>query len=169
MAPNVPLLPYFVGYNGKAIQMSDKIDAVEQAEKLISEIADALQFPYKTSEATLEKYIILKNLLRTMSYKQLTELENRVLRNNEGQDERYNNVWSLFRDVIAQVGTGPALLTIQNWIKTRKVEGIQAARLISQIPKNVRQPTAEYVKAFYVSICLRNNVLMSKHLLILRI
>ncbi|XP_011695974.1 PREDICTED: vitellogenin-2-like [Wasmannia auropunctata] len=145
MAPNVPLLPYFVGYKGKTIQMSDKVNVVEQAANLISQIAEEVASPSKTNRDTLEKYTIVKNLIRTMNLKQYAELEQRVNAVN-GEDQ---NVWSIFRDLVTHAGTGPALHTIQNWIKSKKIKGIEAARIISQIPKHVRHPTAEYVQAFF--------------------
>lgn len=157
LAPNVPLLPYFVGYNGKAIQLSDQVNAVERAQSLISQIATELQSPRQiTSQNTLEKFTILKNLLRTMSRQQYVELEEQLFSNHytPSQDNSQQDVWRIYRDAVSHAGTGPAFLTLVQWIKSGKVEGIEAARLVSQIPKNVQQPTAEYVKAFFVSIGL---------------
>jgi len=147
LAPSVPLLPYYVGYKGKSIQMSDKVNVVKHAGDLISQIADELQPPYK--ESTLEKYIILKNLVRTMSRKQYSELEDYILHNKDEQDR---DTWSILRDAVTQAGTGPALLTIENWIKNKKLEGVEAARIVSELPKKARLPDAKYVKKLFVSI-----------------
>lgn len=170
LAPNLPLVPYFVGYNGKAIQLSDQVNAIERAQSLISQIADEVQRPSQImSQNTLEKFTILKNLLRTMSRQQYVELEEQLFSNHTpSQDNSQQDVWSIYRDAVTYAGTGPAFLTLVQWIKSRKVEGIEAARLISQIPKNVL-PTAEYVKAFFVSIGLQTSILKIKYFLILPI
>jgi len=151
MAPNVPLLPLFVGYKGKSILMSDKIDGVERAQDLLFEIADEMQNP---SRKTLEKFTILKNLLRIMNRKQYVELENRVLDKSEkqsSQEKHYNNAWNILRDALSYVGTGPALSTIKSWLQSGKIECAEAARLISKIPKFVIKPSPEYVNEFFVS------------------
>jgi len=147
LPPNTPLLPYYVGYGGRSILMSDKVDVMIHAENLISQIADELQPPYEQS--MLEKYIILKNLVRIMSREQYSELEDYILRN---KDDRYNDKWSILYDVVVQAGTGPALLTIENWIKNKKLGDYEAAQLISKIPKKVRLPDAEYIRTLFVSI-----------------
>jgi len=149
LAPSVPLLPDYVGYEGRSIQMS-KVDVVKNAGDLISRIADELQLPYAICCCTLEKYIILKKIVRTMNREQYSELEDYILRNKD--EDRYNDMWSILRDVVTQAGTGPALLTIENWIKNKKFEGVMAARLISQLPKKTRLPDAEYIEKLFVSI-----------------
>ncbi|XP_071568655.1 vitellogenin-2-like [Temnothorax nylanderi] len=151
LAPNVPLLPYFIGYKGKNIQMSDKVNAVENAYNIISQIADALQNPSQTPGVDLlEKYVILKNLLRVMNYEQYTELVNRVVSGDGIQDEQHHiDSKAVLRDAVAQAGTGPALLTIQNWLHNGKLGDAEAGLVISQIPKHVRKPTAKYVRAFF--------------------
>lgn len=151
LAPNVPLLPYFIGYKGKSIQMSDKIDVVDLTLDLISQIAKEVESPVNP-RVTLDKYLKLKDLLRVMNYEQYTEIENRLPKKSSSL--LANVMLSVYRDAVTQAGTGPALLTIGGWLKNRKVEGLEAARILSQIPKIVLQPTEEYVKTFYVSIYL---------------
>ncbi|XP_024884740.1 vitellogenin-3-like, partial [Temnothorax curvispinosus] len=151
LAPNVPLLPFFIGYKGKNIQMSDKVNVVDNAYNIISQIADELQNPSQLpSVHLLEKYVILKNLLRVMNYEQYTDLVNRVYSGDGIRDkQRHTDSKAVLRDAVAQAGTGPALLTIQNWLHNGKLGDAEAARVISQIPKNVRKPTAKYVRAFF--------------------
>ncbi|XP_071647177.1 vitellogenin-2-like [Temnothorax longispinosus] len=156
LAPNVPLLPFFIGYKGKNIQMSDKVNAVDDAYNIIYKIADELQNPSQTLRqyvecfCPLEKFVILKNLLRVMNYEQYTELVNRVVSGDGIQNkQRHTDSKAVLRDAVAQAGTGPALLTIQNWLHNGKLGDAEAARVISQIPKNVRKPTAKYVRAFF--------------------
>lgn len=156
LAPNVPLLPLFIGYKGKSIQMSEQVDVVSRALNLIDQIASELQLPVNPS-ATLEKYIMLKNLLRILNHEQYNQLEKLVLSQKGGSDSpiKYKNMWSTLRDAVTQAATGPALLTIVNWLKNQKVEGVEAARILSQIPKNVHVPTEDYLKTFFVSIHLQ--------------
>lgn len=152
LAPNVPLLPMFIGYKGKSIQMSEQIDVVPRALQLITQIAEELQLPVNPS-ATLEKYIMLKNLLRTLNHEQYVQLEQLVLsQKGDSSPAKFKNMQSILRDSVTQAATGPALLTIINWLKTKKVQGIEAARILSQIPKNVHVPTEDYLKTFFVSI-----------------
>lgn len=156
LAPNVPLLPLFIGYKGKSIQMSDQIDVVSRALQIITQIAEELQLHVNPS-ATLEKYVTLKNLLRILHHEQYVQLENLVHSQESGSDSslaKYKNMWSILRDSVTQAATGPALLTIVNWLKNKKVEGVEAARILSQIPKNVHEPTEDYLKTFFVSIYL---------------
>jgi len=153
MAPNVPLLPFFVGYKGKSIRMSSKFNVVESAQNLIYQIADEMQ---SVEPNTLEKYTILKNLLRVMNRKQYVELEDRVRSKygkHSSQDKYgYNYVWNTLRDAVTHSGTGPALYSIKNWLQNGQVEGVEAARIVAQLPKIVREPTPEYVNAYFVSI-----------------
>ncbi|XP_011879089.1 PREDICTED: uncharacterized protein LOC105568228 [Vollenhovia emeryi] len=155
LPPNAPLLPFFVGNKGKSIVMFDKFDAVKEAQDLISQITNELRTPsQKLSQEMLEKFTILKNLLRTMNRKQYEELENAVLTNGEHSEDhlRKRDAWPVLRDAVAHAATGPALLTIENWLKRRQLEGIEAARVVSQIPKTVREPSEKYVRAFYEMI-----------------
>lgn len=167
MAPNVPLLPYFVGYNGKAIRLSDKVNVVDVAYIILYQITEELQDLNQISSQTmLEKYTILKNLLRTMNHQEYVELEKQILRNQDKLDSSSrNDAWNIYCDVVSHAGTGPALLTIANWLKSKKVEGVKAARLLSQMSKNVREPTAAYLKTYFVSTGLQTIVYIKDQVL----
>ncbi|XP_011061918.1 PREDICTED: vitellogenin-2-like [Acromyrmex echinatior] len=122
---------------------------MEQIKDLILEIATAINSSNDTNLSAMEQYVFLKNFVRIMSLKQIDELEER-LRNLKIQDKDYKNViWSVLRDTVAQVGTEPALLTIHNWLKNKKVEGLEAAKIVSQIARHVNKPTKEYVRMLY--------------------
>jgi hypothetical protein len=56
----------------------------------------------------------------------------------------------LFRDAVGQAGTGPALITLKNWIQEEKVTGKEAAELVMVLPDAARYPTEEYLEAFFV-------------------
>lgn len=49
-------------------------------------------------------------------------------------------------------GTGPAATEIMRLIEQRRIHGEDAAELIAQMPKNLRLPTEEMQKRFFVSI-----------------
>ncbi|XP_011879026.1 PREDICTED: vitellogenin-3-like [Vollenhovia emeryi] len=149
LPPNAPLLPFFVGNKGKSIVMSGKFDAVKEARDLISQITDELQTPsQKMGQEMLEKFTNLKNLLRTMNRKQYEELQNAVLTKGE-HSEDHKDAWPVLRDAVAHAATGPALLTIKSWLTSRLLKGVEAARVVSQISKNVREPSDKYLMAFY--------------------
>lgn len=57
-----------------------------------------------------------------------------------------------FRDAVAQVGTGPALLTIKQWILSHKVSGAEAAHVVGVLPDTAHYPTTEYINTFFVRI-----------------
>ena len=57
-----------------------------------------------------------------------------------------------YRDAVVDAGTGPALVTIASWIKSKKVSGMEAAKLLSALPDTVKTPTNDYLDALFVSI-----------------
>ncbi|CAL7934467.1 unnamed protein product [Xylocopa violacea] len=155
-APQYPLLPNFIGYNGKSIGQSDKVDVIETSKELISEISNELEDPNNIpSQETLEKFTILCSLIRTMSWNQISQMDSKMqlspneLKWNDKSQTVKQNTWAVFRDAIVQAGTGPAFLTIKNWITKGHVGSLETADILSRIPKNARTPTTEYVKAFF--------------------
>lgn len=161
--PESPLLPYFVGYKGKSIQKSG-VNLTAVAVRMIYSIIDSSNIdlpPNLKSPHTdiLEQFTMLIRLIRTMDVKQITEIENqlpKILDNNKNPEEEKNSynqiVWNVLSNAVAHAGTGPALITIKNWIKSKKLEGREAVNIISRIPKTALTPTTEYVNAFFVSI-----------------
>ncbi|KAL0112919.1 hypothetical protein PUN28_012281 [Cardiocondyla obscurior] len=151
-APNVPFLPFFIGNKGKAILKSDQFNPVERAQNIIAELAQCIKStPNLSCGYSLENYVNLKNLLRTMNYEQFGELDDRVRHQKQGENEK-DLAWAVLRDVVSQAATGPALLTVKDWLKNGQLKGLEAAQVISQIPKQVREPTEEYLKAFFEMI-----------------
>ncbi|XP_076655137.1 vitellogenin [Halictus rubicundus] len=156
-APQNPLLPHFVGNNGKHIgHQSGNVDTVKAAKDIIFEIANELERPSDIpDQETLEKFTLLTSLLRTMSKKKLTEIEGAlhiIVSDLNSQDKSQvvkQNAWAVFRDAVTQAGTGPALLVIKTWIKNKDISCMEAADVVSRIPKNARTPTAEFVRAFF--------------------
>lgn len=158
-APSTPLLPFFVGYRGRSISKSDDVDVVEAAKSIASQIGRDLQNPNEIpEEQTLEKFTILARLIRTMNTKQIAEVQSEVYQSENEIDPHdaaqsvRASTWAAFRDAVAQAGTGPALVTIKNWIKEEKLKGSEAASVVGSLSKTARTPTPEYMDAFFVSI-----------------
>ncbi|MDD9338889.1 MAG: hypothetical protein PV362_04370, partial [Providencia heimbachae] len=63
--------------------------------------------------------------------------------------------WKVYRDAVAQAGTGPAFKQIAKWIQSKKLKGEEAAEIISTLPRTVRTPTDEYLEQFFVSSNLK--------------
>lgn len=153
-APHNPLLPFFIGYNGKNIQTSDQIDAVQTAANLAIQITEGMENPNAQKPGqTLERFTILQNLLRTMNTNQLAEVENAAFKLSKLKNIA-KKVKNVLQKTIIQIGTGPALEVIKQVIKNKSIKGFEAAMSISRIPKTVRTPTEEYIREFYVSKCL---------------
>nr|XP_012221881.1 PREDICTED: vitellogenin-1-like [Linepithema humile] len=134
----------------------ESLNFVEEAQKQPREIVDKLQQSNTMENLdTLEMFINFVNLLRDMNDTQIAEVEQGVLsnvpHNLQSSENTFveNDVWSILRDGVAQAGTGPALLTIIKWIQKGKLDGIEAARVISKIPKVVRIPSENYIKAVF--------------------
>jgi len=160
-APDNSLLPYFIGYKGKTIHKAEEVDVVETSALLIKELPEDIDSTQIRgfSPSLLEKFTILCRLIRTMNSKQIAELEDKVAKiaesknSNDELKKQYDHYhWSVLRDAVAHAGTGPAFVTIKNWIKEKKLKDIEAARIVSKLPKTARIPTTEYIQAFFVSI-----------------
>ncbi|XP_017778650.1 PREDICTED: vitellogenin-like [Nicrophorus vespilloides] len=146
--PQSPLLPFTMGYKGKNIKKSEQVDAVESAKKLAQQIGKELQKPEEIAqEQSLAKFIVLTSLNRIMTEKEMEQVAEQLY-TKETQGPKAE-AWFVFRDSIAQCGTGPALLTINQWIKTEKISYEEAAQIISTMAQSVRQPTEEYMRTFF--------------------
>lgn len=157
-APQNPLLPNFIGYKGKFIGKSGEIDVVKAIKELVFQIANELEDPSNmATQETLEKFTILTSLIRIMNRKQIAEVETKMqfssneLKSNDKTQAVNQNAWAVFRDAITQAGTGPALLTIKNWIERRDITTMEAVDVLSRLPKSARAPTAEYINTIFVS------------------
>jgi len=159
--PDNPLLPYFVGYKGKTIHNAEEVDVMEAAALLIKELPENIDSTQLRGfqPGLLDKFTILTRLIRTMNCKQINELQEKVTAistpenlNDELKKEYHQYYWSVLRDAVAHAGTGPAFITIKDWIMKKQLKGLEAARIISKLPKTLRTPTTDYIRAFFVSI-----------------
>jgi hypothetical protein len=159
--PNSPMMPFFNDF--KNIKLSKEFNPIGVAHQKILEIIQELQQPnnllfYKT----LEKYVIVVNLLRVLNINQYVGLKERLNINTNIQwsknsdetqlSDRESNIRNVFYNAAAQSGTGPALLIIIDLLKKQDLDALQMIRIISQIPNAARAPTPQYVKEFFVSI-----------------
>lgn len=158
-APETPLLPMFVGYQGKSVQNAKQINAVVEAEKMAQEIGQDLQNPNKIAEAnTLEKFTILTRFLRTMNAKQIDEVQRQLYASEEQTDSHStkssvrNAAWKAFRDATAEAGTPPTANQVMEWVEQKKLKGEEAAHLIATMGRSIRFPTEQLMQRFFVSI-----------------
>lgn len=178
--PQYSMLALFVGNKGKALSAADNLDLVTKAKKLAIEIGSDVQSPDKIpEEGTLEKFTILIGVLRTMNTDQLRDMQGdlyqasqKVGENDEGGKVKRNtwrafrgaqevgenddggkvkNTWRAFRDAVTSAGTGPALVLISEWINDRRIDGLETMHALSSLSKAAKEPTAEYINAFFVS------------------
>nr|CAD7414698.1 unnamed protein product [Timema poppensis] len=147
--PHFPMLPFFFGFEGRPI--SSKINPVEAVRKIASEIGSELQYPDAIpKENTLAKFTILTRLVQVMSAKQLKEAGRSLYTpSNKPSSSRASNTWKAFRDAVGEAGTGPALVTLKEWIMSKKVRGEDAAELVSSLPRAALTPTPEYLNEFF--------------------
>lgn len=163
-APLNPMLSYFIGNQGNSIQTNGKVNAVRSVISVSREIGNDMKKPDSMfDENTLEKFTILTRLIRTMNAEQISEVQrdiyenqqssNQLQKDNEEKNSRRNS-WVAFRDAVAQAGTGPAMVNIKKWIKSKQLYGFEAEYVIDSMAKSTRTPTPEYMDAFFVSITI---------------
>ncbi|XP_046405787.1 vitellogenin-A1-like [Ischnura elegans] len=146
-APKIPLLPYFIGYEGNAIPTSKDIEPVSAVKKLCSQIASELQHPSTIPQkSTLSKFAIVVRLVRTMNAEQLQKAVSQIYAPIKSSGE---NPWTVLRDALAAAGTGPCLTTIKDLIKSRKIATEEAAEIFATLAASARTPTAEFLKALF--------------------
>nr|UJZ92574.1 vitellogenin [Scaphoideus titanus] len=146
----------FVGNQGNSIQAAKEINGVAVVKKISYEIGKEVQAASAIpGQKTLEKFTVLSRVLRTMNLKQMEEASKELYfplskaSSSSFGDTQKHQAWVAFRDAVGQVGTGPALLTIKEWIQSKKVQGNEAAELLSVLPYSARFPNTEYMNAFF--------------------
>lgn len=150
--PENPLMPYFIGYYGQAIKTAKQVNPVEDAQKLARKISHELAQPSEmTKEDTLATFTILVRLVRTMNVEEIKQVSQQLyVRESYKKEEGHHvDAWKCYRDAVAQAGTGPALMTIQDWILSKKIEGQEAATLVATVAQSTRHPTRDYMNTFY--------------------
>ncbi|XP_028134500.2 vitellogenin [Diabrotica virgifera virgifera] len=145
-APESSLLTLTTGYKGMSIKNS--VNVVKKSEKLIKKIASDLQDQEKDHhEKTLERFVNLETLMRLMNFDELKQVSDKVMRQSRNGQEAATS--AVTRDAIAQTGTGPALLVIQEWIQEGKIEGEEASQVVIVAFSSVRLPTMEHLRTAF--------------------
>lgn len=149
-----PFSPIFIGISGSK-NFKDIIKPINQAAvNLVVQIAKGMQDYFtEESDEMIERFTILQDLLRTMDVKQLLNVEQELFTRSKLSDDVGQAINKVFYKIMAQIGTGPALLRLMEWINSEKLHNAEASMLLMRIPKTVRTPTAEYMERFYVSKC----------------
>ncbi|XP_063977532.1 vitellogenin-like [Diachasmimorpha longicaudata] len=154
--PQYPILPFFIGNKGKVVGGSDSKALINMAKRLASEIGRDVETPDTIlQEQTLEKFTSLIAVLRTMSIRQLREIQEELYEPTKNLDEddqgkrAISNAWKAFRDAIASTGTGPALLLVTEMIKENRLDGLEIVNVLSTLCKAAKEPTPEYINAFF--------------------
>lgn len=146
--PNAPLLPFYTGYMGKSIKTAPEMNIAKSAAKLAFDIGNEMRnFSKIPNEDTLSKYVILSALIRIMNLNEIEKVVEQVYSKDDCTEK--GQAWKAFRDALAEAGTAPALLTIQDLVINEKIKNEEAAEVISGMTQSVREPTYEYVKSFY--------------------
>lgn len=150
-----PLLPIFIGISGTNISKDIEIIIREAAANLIVQIAEGIRDSLtRESDETIERFTIVQDLLRNMNVEQLIDVERLVFTRPKISNGLLQTIRKVFHKTVAQIGTGPALLRLVEWIKSKELKDVDASMLLMRIPKTVRTPTANYMREFYVSKCL---------------
>jgi hypothetical protein len=78
-APIIPLLPYFIGHEGNAINIGRPLHNVDLIMKLANRIASDLQNASSIPEQnTLSRFIIMEYLIRIMNVEELDEVADKL-------------------------------------------------------------------------------------------
>ncbi|KAG5880947.1 hypothetical protein JTB14_010378 [Gonioctena quinquepunctata] len=140
-APESPFLPYTTGIKGKTLK--ENVNILSSVQELSKRMLDD-NFDH---ENTLDRFSTMTSLIRLMNADEIKTVINAVYTNAE--QGRKLAIWTTFRDALAESGTGPAFLAIQNCIETKKLGDEEASQVLSTMAKAVREPTLQYMKAYF--------------------
>lgn len=149
-APENPLLPLFIGNRGRSVKFA--IDSAQSIMRIVQELAHQIENPNLIpKDQLLSRFTLLVDLIRMMNAAELKEIGQQLFDKKQQQQENVNAqlAWKVCRDAVTESGTGPALLTIKEWIQTKKIRGEEAAAILASLANNVSHPTEEYVRVFY--------------------
>lgn len=152
-APESPMHFYSMGNKGHSIQNSEEFNAQNAIQQLVREIVEDLQNPNELpKKQTLRKFNILSKVIRTMNAQQIQEATSRIMNDNEETQQKESKARKVYTDALVSAGTGPAIIEIMRLIEQQRIRGEVAAELIAQIPQNLRLPSEEMQKRFFVSL-----------------
>lgn len=144
-APSFPLMPYYSGYYGRSVRNNKNFDLKQNVRKLTQEISQEVNQPDKIlTQSTLSKYAMLTALVRLMNEQEIRSVS-QALNHQNGKVSQ----WTVYRDAVAQAGTGPAYLIIQEWILQKKIQSREAAEVVETMSNAIRTPTEEWMRKFF--------------------
>lgn len=147
-APRTPLLPYSTGYKGMWIKDDPNVDIKKSVHKIAQDIGKDLQNPAQfLRQNTLNKFTTMTSLLRLLDLEELKQVAADLY--SQTQKGAQRDTWIAFRDAVAESGTGPAFLAIQDWIQSDKIKDQEAAQIITTVSGAVRHPTRDYMKSYF--------------------
>ncbi|CAH1388803.1 unnamed protein product [Nezara viridula] len=158
----------YVTFTGETKNEHDVLNSTQNIIRLAREIGQGIVSPNAlTGERTLNKFSLLVRLTRTMSTEQLKEVSENIYypylktrKANSLEIARNYQAWISFRDAVGQSGTGPALMSIREWIVSKKVVGEEASHLIMSLSKTAKYLTADYIDYFFDML---NDELIKNH------
>ncbi|KAJ8705336.1 hypothetical protein PYW07_011163 [Mythimna separata] len=125
-------------------------DSIANAQKLLQELTPLLQTPNQMPKADfLSKFGNLVRIIGALDSEQLTLLTASVDIAKSSTNVAKTGMWIIYRDAVAQAGTIAAFREIRTWILTKKIQGEEAAEVISGIGAALRYPTKEVVTEFF--------------------
>ncbi|XP_014270480.1 vitellogenin [Halyomorpha halys] len=147
----------YVTFTDKGKSKNDVLNSTRNIIKLAHEIGQGIVSPNAlTGEQTLHKFSLLVRLTRTMSTEQLKEVSEtlyypylKAMKANSIEIVHNYQTWISFRDAVGQSGTGPALMTIRDWISSNKIVGEEASHLIMSLSESPKYPTNDYINYFF--------------------
>lgn len=147
-APHTPLLPYTTGYKGMSIKDNPNVDIKKSVHKIAQDIGNDLQNPEQfLRQNTLNKFTTMTSLIRLMDLQEIKQVAADLYSQSRNGPQR--DTWTVFRDAVAECGTGPAFLAIQDWIQSDKIKDQEAADIITTMTDAVREPTRDYMKSYF--------------------
>ncbi|KAL3289384.1 hypothetical protein HHI36_022815 [Cryptolaemus montrouzieri] len=150
-APRSPLLPFTTGYKGMSIKHAPNMNIVERVCSIAQQVGQEIQRPEEIPKKyTLAKFVLLTSLIRLMNEQELKQAAERLY--TQETESAKSSTWTVFRDAVAESGTGPAFLAIKDWIQNKKIQDKEAAYVVVTMGQSVRQPTEEYIRAFYEQV-----------------
>lgn len=107
---------------------------VDKAQKILQEITPWLQNPNQLEKGNfLMQFNILVYLLFSMNSEQLAQMTSSIEIARTSKNVAKNGMWIIYRDAVAESGNPRSFAEIKSWIQTKKIEGYEAAHVITAI------------------------------------
>lgn len=152
MNDDVPRMnePAYAALYMSAQSRGDKKQNSMNVQKLLQDVAQQLENPNNMPKADfLSKFNILVRIIASMSSDQLAQTSRGIEVGRSSNNNVKANMWMIYRDAVVEAGTPPAFLQIKIWIKSKKLQGEEAAQAISTLARTLRYPTKEIMEQFF--------------------